>query len=351
MKNKMNCGCCGEEVPTTCSICTHCSTYNEDGVTLLHDTYPDSGPGFVSRGLVSGTVTLGDAEAEGRVVFDYLDPLNYYAVSFQIDDSVVAYQNSQLFLVVYHMDAGVLTELTRRVIVINSDATLFAGQFCVSWNVSRIHAVVSYAGFGGSLVVTKPTDNGSGIVGYIENGNVGIEVLSYQRYPGEETDQGICPECDPVTLGQPCTCCPDGIAATWAVDTTGFLLTDAFSNICTDLNNTVFVLDREPFQPCYALFKQLFPQAYFTSDVELTIFLSITFSEDNCSISVTFSLDAFAPESNVYIDGLILIYTKSLNGISELCSGSHTLNLITSRLGPFEHCNGSVPATITVQSI
>lgn len=365
MKNKFNRCCCDEVASTECTICTRgrdsvptCYQYEaiDESITLLVAQHPDTAKDdFVSQGRLLGDVNLGNEEGSVWILFDYLDIGNYYAVKF----NQTAYEQ-EIVLTVLRVTGGAETELGSRVVWVEQDVNLWTGEFCIAWKSGYVNVTVHYpGGAGGSLTVSKLTDNHSGRVGTSIVGLADATIHSYFRGPGEITDQGTCADCLPIEPGQPCTCCPDNVAPTWLVNTSGFALTDGDMLHCDTLNGSVFILDRTS-GVCTASYSQIiFNSACFgVFNTRLTIALTIGTTEGTgCYLQVIITLDPVVsvtdPPGPCGFGRILAIYRKNIavDGINELCSGSHTLTQVYTDIGSGDHCDGVLPNTILVESL
>lgn len=369
MKNKFNRCCCEEqELPVDCIICQTplvgndgCATSLVEGTNnlfLAPAEYPDWGPGFVSRGHLAGDVYIPGPEREFRVLFDYVDRGNYFAVGFKIDDSVTAAVDSQLEVTIYRRSASSTTVLASRKVVLGVDIPLNDGWWCVHWDADEIHVDITYGRvWGGTLETAKTGNNESGIVGVHKLGAFADgHIYLYARY-NDETDSGICEGCPPISPIEPTFCCPEGIAANWLVDFNLFVLTNNYFSSCSELNGNTYILDRLIESPTVAEYEEIFRLAYSDTgcfgpfDVRVTIAIDITQIEDNCSLQLAITTTPYSAGQVCLNAGTLLVYQKTGMTIGEACSGSHVLALAFSDLGASNQCNGTVPATITVESL
>lgn len=356
MKNKMNRCCCDDELPARCIICSDCQTdqgsYGEwHRVETPHPDYESTG--FHALGRVIGTFTIADEEAAFHVAVDFADQDEHYEIVYRKGT-----YSDQIEIVIYVVQGGLPTEVSSRQLNVNTNATQSEAIFCVEFGLNAITATVDYPlGRGGTLVVTKTVEFDSGYVAYYSSGNASGEITNYYRHSSEVGEEGECLSCPPVDLGEPCTCCPSGIDAVWQVDLTGFTLSDGNWNACNEIAN-VYILDRLP-TPCAAEYRETFPLSYISDDTcfgpfdtIFTVLLSVFESENNCVMQVTITTQPLSPGQNCSGAGVLATYSKTGASINALCSGTHVLTGgAGSTVGLFKQCGGSVPATITVQSI
>lgn len=341
MKNKFNQCCCEEPAPQNCRICSvgvaenPCSTDFVGDFERVETKHPDADQaGFTRRGKITGSFILLAQENAFTVAFDFLDDQTFYAIRIRR-----GFANNYLRIELVSGDGPLSEQVleSQEILIGVPNALTVVHTFCLEFDADSLQVTVEATNDGGATIlwtIAGPAHN-TGYVAYHNGGSIG-RIETYFRHPTEQVEGQPCPECPELAPPLPCTCCPEGIAALWAVDMTGFQFTDSAGTVnCSVIGGKTYLLDRSSSQSCVAGYSSVSPgviHCFGLYRLRLDLSLSVTFQRvegvNQCTMRLQITLQPIGniPAGSPCSFPDRYFYRKILpNGIGGLCEGNHTL--------------------------
>lgn len=319
------------------------------GIARMFTTHPDAAqPGYQARGHVLAIGYFNSPQGNNGMVvcFDYDNVSSFAKVEVMqrsTDDQIrvrVADKSGTIEDVVVANPTGELTV-----------------SICVDYDTDRIDYVVrgypSGTPFHGNSHTGVTLGNSGAVAAYLW----GVTTPSFDSFGFYRASTEL-PEClgcegDGSTT---CVCCPTGFADDWSADLTGFAMTDSpYWTACDEVNGIYVLSWNQGDADCTAEYRETFVdsdpgciESPGPHDADLSLLLSLVQIGQDCRLRLF-----VVKQDSANCPGpteVLAIYEKS-GAINELCSGSHTLNLITNNVGPFMTCQGTIPATVNVTSL